>query len=155
MKTLFWASTAIGAVVLTLLNCANRHVGYYEAVAMFRPTLVVQGSDTNACYWAKEMLSADEFSRVTYNETHDKQICLHAFTKDSASAIETTNEIVDLAMERCAEYNITVEVTQEPNIVTTTSPKHYIRYAGLSLIFSFLITGAIATGKSLRKKKTT
>lgn len=155
MKTLFWASTAIGSVVLTLLICANRHVGYYEAVAVFRPTLVVQESDTNACYWAKEMLRAEAFSRVTYNETHDKQICLHAFTKDSANAIETMNETVNLAMERCAEYNMTCEVTQEPRIVTTPSPKHYIRYAGLSLIFSFLATGAIVTGLTFRKKKTT
>lgn len=154
MKTMFWVSTAIGAVILTLLICANRHVGYYEAVAVFRPTLVVQESDTNACYWAKEMLRADTFCRVTYNETHDKQICLHTFTKDSAIAIEIMNETVDLAMERCAEYNMTCEVTQDPQIVTTPSPKHYIRYTGLSLIISFLVTGAIVTGMTFRKKKT-
>ena len=155
MKTLFWASTAIGAVVLTLLICANRHVGYYEDVAGFRPTLVVQESDTNACYWAKEMLKADAFSKVTHNETHDKQICLHVYTKDSANAIETMNEAVDLAMERCEEYGMTGEVTQESHIVATPSTKHYIRYAGLSLIFSFMLTGAVATGITFRKKKTT
>ena len=154
MKTLFWASTVICAVILTLLICVNRHVGYYEAVAVFRPTLVVQESDTNACYWAKEILASDEFGRVTYNETNDKQICLHAYTKDSANAIETVNDMTDLAMKRCAEYGITGEVTQEPRIVTTPSPNLYIRYAGLSLIFSFLVLGAIATGMTLRKKKT-
>lgn len=154
MRTLFWASTAIGAVVLTLLICANRHVGYYEAVAVFRPTLMVQESDTNACYWAKEMLRADAFSGVTYNETNDKQICLHAYTKDGANAIETMNEMVDLAMEKCAEYGMTGEVTQKPHIVMTPSTKHYIRYAGLSLIFSFMATGAVAIGMFLRKKKT-
>lgn len=151
-KAIFCAATVACAAVLTLLVLHHRHVGYYEAVAVIRPTLEVQENDTNACYWTKEILSADDFDDIIYNETNDKQICLHVYMHDSIAAIDRISAAIVLTEERCSTSGIKSAITKHPYIARTPSLGQYICYAGLSLIFSILVAGAILMGRKIIAK---
>lgn len=140
------------AVALTWFVYHYRHVGYYEGVAVVRPMLEVQESDTTACYWTKEVLSSADFGGIAYNETNDKQICLRAYMRDSVATLDSITSAVARAIERCSELGVETIVTVKPFIASVPSTGQYIRYAVLSLIFSTLFTGAVILGKKVITK---
>lgn len=146
-------SVVASATLLTLLICRDRHVGYYEAVAVMHPTLEVERSDTNACYWTKEILSNEDFNEISYNETNDKQICMRVYMRDSSAALDKLSSAVKLAKEKCSASRVQSEVTTTPYIERTPSKRQFIRYAGLSLIFSIMIAGAAFVGWKIYKAK--
>jgi len=149
MKTLFWASTAICAVIMTLLICHNRHVGYYEAVAVIRPIMEVQDNDTNACYWSKTLLAAEDIDGLRFHETHDKQISLHLYMHDSVAALDNMALAIDFTTK-----GIRSIITEAPHIAQTPHHQQYILYAVLSFIFSLMVIGAIAIIRNISKKGT-
>ena len=151
MKTLFWASTAICAVIMTLLICHNRHVGYYEAVAVIRPIMEVQDNDTNACYWSKTLLAAEDIDGLRFYETHDKQISLHLY---SVAALDNMALAIDFATKRFTTKGIRSIITEAPHIAQTPHHQQYILYAVLSFIFSLMSIGAIAIIRNISKKGT-
>ena len=153
-KTLYWASTLICTVAMTMLICNNKHVGYYESAAVIRPIMEVQENDTNACYWAKTLLATGEFDGLHFHETHDKQICLQLYMHDSVAALDKMVQTVDRAIERYSTKGIQSLVIEKPHIVQTPSYQHYILYAVLSFIFSFLSIGAIAIILNICKRST-
>ena len=153
-KTLFWASILICTVAMTLLVCNNRHVGYYEAVAVIRPIMEIQENDTNACYWAKTLLATDEFDGLHFHETHDKQISLHLYMNDSVAALDKMTQTVNRTIERYSTKEIRSIVTEKPHIIQTPNPQRYILYTVLSFIFSSLSIGAIAVILNISKKST-
>jgi len=153
-KTLFWASTIICTVILTLLICNNRHVGYYEAVAVIRPIMEVQENDTNACYWAKTLLDAEDIDGLQFHETHDKQLSLHIYMHDSVAALDSMAQAIDCATKRFLTKGIQVFVTEVPHIAQTPHHQQYILYAVLSFIFSLMSIGAIAIIRNISKKGT-
>ena len=154
MKTLFWASTAICAVIMTLLICHNRHVGYYEAVAVIRPIMEVQDNDTNACYWSKTLLAAEDIDGLRFYETHDKQISLHLYMHDSVAALDNMVLAIDFATKRFTKKGIRSIITEAPHIAQAPHHQQHILYAVLSFIFSLMSIGAIAIIRNISKKGT-